>query len=263
MIKRLNSTGATGCTLRRALTAVALALCTLSTGSVYADAAESVRTAMADPARPATDVARDKNRKPVETLEFFGLKEDMRVLELLPGGGWYTRLLASALKDDGKLYVAIGTQNIEEKLLSQPGFEEVDVVSMEADMGRDEGARRFSVRSLKMDVKRLDMALTFRNLHNFDKAGRKVMNEAVFKALKRGGVYGVVDHTTRHMAPDGSETWRRMDPVQMIKEIQAVGFELVDYSDLHYRPDDELRYEVGRRSVTGNTDRFTLLFRKP
>jgi len=54
---------------------------------------------------------------------------------------------------------------------------------------------------------------------------------------------------------------RMSDPV-MIKEIQSAGFELVDFSDLHYRPDDELRYEVGRKTVTGNTDRFTLKFRK-
>jgi len=72
-----------------------------------------------------------------------------------------------------------------------------------------------------------------------------------------------VDHTRRHMAEDTYETWRRMDPVQMIKEIEAAGFEFVDYSTLHYRPDDELLYEVGRKTVTGNTDRFTLLFRKP
>jgi predicted methyltransferase len=65
------------------------------------------------------------------------------------------------------------------------------------------------------------------------------------------------------MQGDYSEVWRRMDPVQAIKEIEAAGFEFVDYSDLHYRPDDTLQYEVGRRSVTGNTDRFTLLFRKP
>jgi predicted methyltransferase len=51
--------------------------------------------------------------------------------------------------------------------------------------------------------------------------------------------------------------------VLVIKEVQAAGFEFVDYSDLHYRADDELEYEVGRRSVTGNTDRFTFLFRKP
>ena len=88
-------------------------------------------------------------------------------------------------------------------------------------------------------------------------------NEAAFAALKPGGLYGVVDHTRRHMEPDWSENWRRMDPVAMIIEIQAAGFELVAASDLHFRPDDELEYEVGRASVTGNTDRFTLLFHKP
>ena len=107
------------------------------------------------------------------------------------------------------------------------------------------------------------MALTFRNLHNFTKRGRRTINEAVFEALKNGGRYGVVDHNRRHMQSDSDENWRRMDPVEMIKEIEAVGFEFANYSDLHYRFDDELRYEVGRRSVSGNTDRFTLLFEKP
>jgi predicted methyltransferase len=65
------------------------------------------------------------------------------------------------------------------------------------------------------------------------------------------------------MEPMTRENRRRADVVQIIKEAQAAGFELVDYSDLHYRPDDELRYEVGRATVTGNTDRFTLLFGKP
>jgi predicted methyltransferase len=55
---------------------------------------------------------------------------------------------------------------------------------------------------------------------------------------------------------------RRFDPVKAIKEIQSAGFELVDYSALHYRPDDELRYEVGRKTVTGNTDRWSLKFKK-
>ena len=114
-----------------------------------------------------------------------------------------------------------------------------------------------------MPVKNIDLALTFRNLHNFTEDSRRGMNEEVFKALKKGGLYGVVDHTRRHMQKDNHENWRRMDPVQMIKEIEAVGFKFVDYSSLHYRADDELRFEVGRKSVTGNTDRFTLLFRKP
>ncbi|MDH3305471.1 MAG: methyltransferase, partial [Gammaproteobacteria bacterium] len=76
-------------------------------------------------------------------------------------------------------------------------------------------------------------------------------------------LYGVVDHTARHMEPPNVENRRRIDPVLVIKELLDQGFEFVGYSDLHYRADDELEYEVGRRSVSGNTDRFTMLFRKP
>ena len=109
----------------------------------------------------------------------------------------------------------------------------------------------------------LDLVVTFRNMHNFTPDGRAKMNAAVFESLQSGGRYGVIDHSLRHMEQMSRESRRRVDVVQIIKEVQAAGFELVDYSDLHYRPDDELRYEVGRASVTGNTDRFTLLFRKP
>ena len=89
------------------------------------------------------------------------------------------------------------------------------------------------------------------------------MNKAAFDALKSGGVYAVVDHTRRHMEADSPENGRRLDPVLAIKEIQAAGFVFDDFTDLHYRADDELRYEVGRRAVAGNTDRWTLKFRKP
>jgi predicted methyltransferase len=88
------------------------------------------------------------------------------------------------------------------------------------------------------------------------------MNRAAYDALKPGGIYAVVDHTRRHMQADDPENRRRIDPVLAIKEIQAAGFKLVDFSTLHYKPDDELRYEVGRASVTGNTDRWTLKFVK-
>jgi predicted methyltransferase len=109
----------------------------------------------------------------------------------------------------------------------------------------------------------LDMVLTFRNMHNFDAPGRARINKGVFAVLKPGGLYGIVDHTRRHMEMDNRENRRRLDPVLAIKEVLEQGFELVDFSDLHFRADDELEYEVGRRSVSGNTDRFTLLFRKP
>jgi predicted methyltransferase len=222
---------------------------------------EKLRAAMAAPDRPAADVERDANRKPVETLAFFGLTDEMTVLELVPGGGWYTRLLAPTLAERGRLYVSVGTGRVEETLLGQPGFEAVEVLPFDAIGERTD--RRFEVEPFAFGVNDVDLVLTFRNLHNFTETGRASLNRAAFEALVPGGLYGVVDHTRRHMEYDHYEVWRRMDPVRMIREIEAAGFEFVDYSDLHYRPDDELRYEVGRASVTGNTDRFTLLFRKP
>ena len=220
-------------------------------------------TAMAADSRTAEEKARDANRLPIETLAFFGLRDDMKVVELIPGGGWYTQLLAPVLADNGEFTVALGTDRVEEALLSKPGFDKVKVTGKDAKFSRPEGARFYDLEMTGLGVKKVDMILTFRNYHNFGATGRAAMNDAAFEALKRGGIYGVVDHTTRHMEPVNAENRRRMDPVLAIKEIQAAGFEFVDFSDLHYRPDDELRYEVGRKSVSGNTDRWTLKFRKP
>ena len=227
--------------------------------TAQADLAEAVAAAQAAEIRSEAERARDGNRKPAETLAFFRFRQDMRVLELVPGGGWYTKILAPLLYEDGELFVSIGTDRLQENLLGKPGFDRITVVEPQGDFTRV--GRRFE--GLSFQAEDMDLVLTFRNLHNFTAAGRAALNASAFAALKPGGYYGVVDHTRRHMQEDSSENWRRMDPVLAIKEIEAAGFEFVDYSDLHYRLDDELRYEVGRRSVSGNTDRFTLLFRKP
>ena len=222
-----------------------------------------VEAALAAESRPEADVERDRNRKPLETLKFFGLEDDMTVLELIPGGGWYTRVLAPVLADNGKLYVALGTGRVSDSVLTEPGFEKVEVIETDANIRRPEGSRYYALDDFEFGISGVDMVLTFRNVHNFDAESRGRMNRAVFDVLKPGGLYGVVDHTKRHMEPENPENRRRIDPVLVIKDMLDIGFEFVGYSDLHYRPDDELRYEVGRRTVTGNTDRFTFLFRKP
>ncbi len=224
-----------------------------------ADLAEAVATAQAAEIRTEAERARDANRKPAETLAFFRFRQDMRVLELVPGGGWYTKILAPLLYEDGELFVSLYTDRMRESLFGKPGFDRIKVIESQGDMARV--GRR--IEGLSFEAEDMDLVLTFRNLHNFTAAGRAALNASTFAALKPGGYYGVVDHTRRHMQADNFENWRRMDPVLAIQEIEAAGFEFVDYSDLHYRLDDELRYEVGRRSVSGNTDRFTLLFRKP
>jgi predicted methyltransferase len=224
---------------------------------------EKIRAAMAGEIRTEADTDRDRNRRPVETLEFFGLRDDMRVVELLPGGGWYTKILAPVMAERGEYYAALGTSRIKDNLAGKPGFEGINIVAEDSNLYRPEGSRFYQLEIDGLGVGEADIVFTFRNYHNFSVEGRTAMNRAAFDALKPGGVYAVVDHTRRHMEADNNENRRRVDPVMAISEIQAAGFVLADHTDLHYRADDELRFEVGRRTVTGNTDRFTLKFVKP
>jgi len=225
---------------------------------------EKLEKAMAAETRPAAELSRDRNRQPLETLQFLGLKDSMKVVELIPGGGWYTRLLAPVLAEKGELIVALGTSRVKNNIQGSKGFENnIKIVAEDSKMYRPKDARLYTLEMDSLGVTNADMVLTFRNYHNFDEVGRAAMNKGALDALKSGGIYGVVDHTRRHMESDSRENRRRFDPVKAIKEIQAAGFEFVDFSDMHARADDELRYEVGRKTVTGNTDRWTLKFRKP
>lgn len=230
----------------------------------FAATKAKIEAALDHERRTEAQTVRDDNRKPVQTLEFMGLRDDMTVLELVPGGGWYTNILGPVLEENGKLYISIGAERTGNRIEGKDGFGATEVIPFAAEnIHREEGSRRMTVPEFNFGVEDVDLALTFRNMHNFTEEGRAHINRAVFEALKSGGHYGVVDHTRRHMQETYYENWRRTDPVKIIKEVQDAGFELVDYSTLHYRADDELRYEVGRATVTGNTDRYTLLFKKP
>lgn len=241
-------------------------LLTVSASSIAADnfdaTAEKIKSALKAEIRTEAETDRDRNRKALQTLAFFGLRDDMRVIELIPGGGWYTKILAPVVREKGEYYAALGTGRIKD-LTNKPGFEKIKIVAEDSKLYRKDGERFYSLDADPLGVKDLDMVLTFRNYHNFSEEGRRGMNKLAFEALKPGGVYAVVDHTARHMEQQTPANRRRIDPVLAIKEIQEAGFELVDYTDLHYRADDELRYEVGVKTVKGNTDRWTIKFRKP
>ena len=224
---------------------------------------EKLAAAMADPARPDDHRARDANRLPRETLAFFQFDDELRVLELFPGTGWYTRLLAPVLAEKGKLYAALSTNRLARAQPDAPALASVEILDVSAELEPTDRDGIYHLGALSFWVEDLDLVLTFRNVHNLDAEGRANLNEAVFEALRPGGLYGVIDHTRRHMEPDAPANRRRADPVQVIAETLAAGFEFVGYSDLHYRPVDGLNLEVGEQGVTGRTDRFTLLFRKP
>lgn len=245
---------------------VLLSAVLLSTNAMAEDFAATeakIRVAMASDIRTVEEVERDSNRLPLETLRFFGLRDHMKIVELLPGGGWYSKILAPVVAEKGEYYMALGTGRAKDTLTGQPGFEKIQVVAEDAKVFLPEGATFYVIETEGLGVTNADMVLTFRNYHNFGPQDRAAMNKAAFDALKSGGIYAVVDHTRRHMEPENTENRRRFDPVLAIKEIQEAGFEFVDYSSLHHIPDDELRFEVGRRSVTNNSDRWSLKFVKP
>lgn len=224
---------------------------------------QRVMAAMQGEIRTPEERARDVNRLPVEILSFFRMREDMRVIEILPAGGWFTKILAPVLADKGKLYVthppgfyadAFG------KVKGLPGLGKVEEVGWGAAGGGSGGP--FGP-SGKWNVAPVDLVVTFRNYHNFSPADRAAVNKSAFDALKSGGYYGIEDHTRRHNEPGTRENGRRVDPVLVIKEVQAAGFVLADFSNAYYRPDDALTLEVGNPAVRDRTDRIALLFRKP
>ncbi len=241
------------------IAAMSFALCSnLWAAEDFSATRARIEQAMQGASRTDAEKARDgAERKPVETLEFFGLRDDMRVLELVPGGGWYTKILAPTLRENGQFYVSIGAESLADSVLSQPGFDRVEILPL------PEGMALGNIGEFNFSVTDLDMVVTFRNLHNMSPENRTNLNAAVFDSLKSGGLYGVKDHTRRHMEETTRANGRRMDPVLVIKEIQDAGFEFVDFSTLHASPVDALALEVGNADVTGRTDRFTLLFRKP
>ncbi len=253
----------------RILIILTIGLITLSTANAQfkrpppSPIAQKIQAAIHSEVRSDADKARDENRKPVQTLEFFGLEEDMRVLELVPEGGWYTKILAPVLADKGQLYLAIGTRQLGDLLERSPALGKAKVLPLKVSFEPTEHRGIFKLGEFTLGVEDIDLALTFRNLHNFDEPSQQHIHQAVFEALKPGGRYGIIDHTRRHNEPFATERWRRLDPVTVIRQVEQAGFEFVDSSDLHYRPDDELRYDTTRKTVRHNSDRFVLLFQKP
>jgi predicted methyltransferase len=224
---------------------------------------QRVIEAMQGDIRTEKDRARDANRMPAEVLEFFRMREDMRVLEVLPASGWYTKILGPVLKDKGKLYVTHPPglyQDIFQPVRELAGLENVEEIDWN---GHPSPTGGFFNPSGQWDVEPVDLVLTFRNYHNFSSEDRMDVNESSYDALKPGGYYGIVDHTRRHMEPGNEENGRRIDPVLNIKEVLDAGFIFVDFTDVLARPQDALALEVANPAVTGQSDRYTLLFQKP
>jgi predicted methyltransferase len=228
--------------------------------------------------------ARDKYRHPKETLLFFGLTPQMTVVEITPGMGWYTEILAPVMRERGTFYAAVFavTDQSSEFLRNM----DKSYRGMLAASPELYGKARLSVLSPEaMQVApagSADMVLTFRNVHNWAKAGTAdAMFRAFYEALKPGGTLGVVEHRAR----PGTPFQRQIDSGYMtedyvIETARKAGFSLENRSEINANPRDTADYPGGvwtlpptlrnvaeadkpRYLAIGESDRMTLKFRKP
>ena len=249
------------------------------TGPIAAtgDPSAMLKEAVGGSWRSAANKARDQYRHPVETLEFFGIKPDMTVIELAPGGGWYTEILAPFLYAHGHLIDAG----------PKPRNGESRFLKMVEANPRVFGHLRYITFSPPTLVNlgpdgSADMVLTFRNTHdwlNNSPATLDAVFKAAFKVLKPGGVFGVTDHRAKPFADavQSSKALHRIPEDYMIEAGLRNGFRLAGVSEINANPKDPEDVNVHRlppdlsgpeservkMNATGESDRMTLKFVKP
>ena len=243
----------------------------------------ALRERVGDARRGDEAMARDRFRRPAETLSFFGVEPDMTVVEVYPGGGYYTDILAPYLAEEGRYYVTAGERpgsadRTREQFSDAERYGRVRVVTL----GPERGLSGVPAGSA-------DMVLTFRNVHNFTMGGYgEQAFQGFYDALKPGGVLGVVEHRLPEGADDAMmDSSGYMKQSRVVELAEAAGFELAEASELNANPDDTADHPFGvwtlppvsrtedrdgnapdgfdadRYRAIGESDRMTLRFVKP
>jgi predicted methyltransferase len=247
-------------TLSMRATVVAAAALFVQTAA-HAATPAYINAAIADTARPAADRQRDADRKPAETLQFAGIKPGDHVVELLPGAGYYTRLLSRVVGPKGKVYAVMPEPRAGGPDRSAP------LKALAAD------AHYANITVLVQPMQRLsapgkaDLVWTSQNyhdVHNVPGIDLLAFNKSMYDALKPGGRYFVIDHAAVAGAPANvTSTLHRIEPVVVKREVRAAGFVLDSESDLLANPGDPRTAGVFDASVRGKTAQFMLKFVKP
>ena len=224
-----------------------------------------MKTAVADNARPEADTSRDANRKPAEMLAFGGITPGKVVVDMLPGGGYFTRIVAKAVEPGGRVYAYFGTQ-YDERLKGQgkdPDNQMADLKKIYKNLGVIHGPLTGFVTPEPVDV--VWTSLNYHDMHNkaYNMDVTEV-NKAIFKSLKSGGIYVVLDHAAADSAgADVTETLHRIKKSTVVKEVEAAGFKLVAEGDALHYPGDDGTKRVFENDIRGKTNQFMLKFQKP
>jgi predicted methyltransferase len=211
----------------------------------------NIAAAVADASRPPLDRFRDERRKPAQTLAFAGIKEGMKIAELIPGNGYYTRLLSKAVGPAGKVYTL-------------PGGEPRTPLSAALAKNAEYTNIQYVPGNLATLVvpEPVDLVWTSQNYHDL-RAQAATINKAVFNALEPGGIYLIVDHAAKQGARNESIPLHRIDEELVKQEVSAAGFVLEAEGDLLRNSKDDRARQVMERDLNRQTDQFILRFRKP
>ena len=250
--------------------------------SVLAAEDEHLKAVIAGDQRTAEQKARDPYRHPYETLRFFGIRDDMKVLEIYPGGGWYTQILAPYLKEKGKLIVALYDRN---SATQQEWMEGYNKQFIDQFLGKPDLYGKIEVVDLvppdRVDLappESVDMILDFRNAHNWIELGGDAVAAGWFKSLKKGGVLGIIEHRMDEDKPADSESGY-VHQKRIVDLMVKHGFVLDASSEINSNPKDTKDHPEGvwtlppslalgkdesaKYIAIGESDRMTLKFVKP
>jgi predicted methyltransferase len=222
-----------------------------------------VRAAVTDPAR-AQDASNDARRKITDVMVFSEVKPGQKVLELIPGSGYFTRVFSSVVGAQGHVYALWPNEYAKEdadnvtatqKIAADPHYANVTILQ--------QPAAQLSV------TEPVDVVFTSQNYHDYPdafmgKVDPVAFDKQVFAALKPGGLFVVIDH----VAPAGSgmadtDTLHRIDPEIVKKQVESVGFAFAGESNVLRNPNDPHTNKVFDKSIRGHTDQFMFRFRKP
>ncbi len=245
-------------------------------------AGPDLRRIIAGDHRSARYRARDIYRHPFKTLSWFGLKPDMTVVEIWPGGGWYTDIIAPYVRDRGKYYAAGRNQDTGNKrILASIKRYEKKLKARPDLFGKVIVTQLSQKKTAIAPPGSADMVLTFRNIHNWMKYGfERTIFDAMFTALKPGGILGIVEHRADpEEFPDPQTLSGYVQEEQVMEMAREAGFEFVAKTEINANPKDNRNHPAGvwtlpptlrlgkkdrdKYLAIGESDRMTMMFRKP
>lgn len=222
---------------------------------------EAIKSAVATATRPEKDRSRDALRKPGEVLAFFGIKPQMKIIDLAAGLGYYTHILSHIAGPQGKVYAQNPPFVIErfvkdklEKRVAEFKLDNVEILVSE-----------FDEPNLPSQADAVLMVLFYHDTY-WQKVDRKKMNKAIFDSLKPGGLFGIVDHSAAAGSGDRDvQTFHRIDAEMVKKEITQAGFLFEAQTTILQHPEDTRDWSFFKDipNTRDRTDRFIFRFRKP